>query len=106
MTANLHQFAYDCLAETEVDRKRAMAKALFDGISSGELVAGAIELPTLEEAGRPARPVLVHPREVPKRKLGSISGRAAAIQLVNDAAVLVRTGHRKHIDLAIPIRAE
>ena len=79
MTANLHQFAYDCLVETDVDRKRAMAKALFDGISSGELSAGAIELPMLEEAGRPARPELVHPREVPKRKLGSITGRAAAI---------------------------
>lgn len=79
MTANLHQFAYECLVESDVDRKCALAKALYEGISSGELSDGAIELPSLEEAGRPARPVLVHPREVPKRKLGSIAGRAAAI---------------------------
>ena len=79
MSANLHQFAYDCLHETSVDKKCMLAKTLFDGVSSGTLSAGDIELPDIEEAGRPEKPELVHPRDVPKRKLGTLQGRAAAI---------------------------
>ena len=79
MSTNLHQVAYDCLAENDVEKKCISAQALFEGISSGKLTASPVELPSLQEAGRPARPELVHPREVPKRKLGTVQGRAAAI---------------------------
>ena len=79
MTKNLHQFAYDCLIESDAAQKCRMAKALFEGVSEGKLSAGTIDLPELKEAGRPERPELVHPREVPKRKLGTVQGRAAAI---------------------------
>ncbi|MCU0835585.1 MAG: ferritin-like domain-containing protein [Chromatiaceae bacterium] len=50
--------------------------------------AGALTLdetrPTgaLEEPGRPARPVLVHPRDLPRRGLGTVEGRAALIHAV------------------------
>jgi uncharacterized ferritin-like protein (DUF455 family) len=39
-------------------------------------------LPGLEQPGRPARPVLVAPRELPKRGMGSAEGRAALIPAV------------------------
>jgi len=76
---NLHTTAYECLTEQDVDQKLLLAKKLNDDLLAGNLQISAVELPAVEQAGRPDRPDLVHPREVPKRKLGTDKGKAAAI---------------------------
>lgn len=43
---------------------------------------GAATAGGLDEPGRPARPVLVHPRDLPRRGLGTVEGRAALIHAV------------------------
>ena len=76
---NLHQRAYLCLIETDVELKRALVSELYKQLNNGELTIEPIELADVNVAGRPAKPELVSPREVPKRKLGSDKGKAAAI---------------------------
>jgi uncharacterized ferritin-like protein (DUF455 family) len=42
---------------------------------SGLLDIGNIELADVVDAGRPARPVLVHPRDLPRRSFATEEGR-------------------------------
>ena len=76
---NLHTAAYNCLTEQNLDQKLIQAKKLNDDLLEGNLMITAIDLPAVELAGRPEKPELVHPRQVPKRKLGTDKGKAAAI---------------------------
>ena len=76
---NLHTAAYDCLIEKNLEHKLILAKMLNDDLVEGNLAISAVELPPVGQAGRPEKPQLVHPREVPKRKLGTDKGKAAAI---------------------------
>ena len=76
---NLHQQAYLCLIENDVETKLALARDLHDDLQQGRLTPGAADLPETLQAGRPETPELVSPRKVPKRKLGTDKGRAAAI---------------------------
>lgn len=83
MPADLHTAAERCLRSTGVDRKLALAQALWDDCRAGRLAAGGpIEGPALLEAGRPARPALVRPAELPQRRLTTAQGRAALIHAV------------------------
>jgi len=79
MMENLHERAYFCLIETDVDAKLALAGSLNNDFKAGKLDIVDIELPDVVHAGRPEKPVLVSPRLTPKRKLGTDKGRAAAI---------------------------
>jgi uncharacterized ferritin-like protein (DUF455 family) len=57
--------------------------ALADDWVAGSLRVDAdIALPAVTEAGRPERPALVHPRDLPRRRLGSPDGLAAMIHAV------------------------
>ena len=76
---NLHEQAYQCLLTDSVEDKLLLAEKLYDDFRQGKLLAEDIELPEILQAGHPQNPRLVPPREVPKRKLGTDSGRAAAI---------------------------
>lgn len=70
----------DALCETDPVRKCLRVAAL----SLEQVLAAAAERPgdAARIPGRPARPCLIHPREVPHRGLGSIAGRAALIHAV------------------------
>jgi len=76
---NLHEQALFCLIEPSVEKKLQLAKSLNQALLAGELEIKNIKLPEIVEAGRPQKPELVSPRKVPKRKLGTDKGRAAAI---------------------------
>jgi uncharacterized ferritin-like protein (DUF455 family) len=64
---NLHTAAYNCLTEQNLEQKLLLAKKLNDDLLEGNLTISAVDLPAVEQAGRPEKPQLVHPREVPKR---------------------------------------
>lgn len=72
------ELARQCLRETDVEEKLALTAQAADAwgrLPAGQgAVADALDL---EVPGRPARPVLVAPRELKRRRLGSPAGRAA-----------------------------
>jgi len=82
MSKNLHEAAYRCLLTPRLDEKLQLARALWVDWQNGGLTVEEIELPLLDQAGRPEKPELVSPSEVPRRKLGSPLGHAAMIHAV------------------------
>ncbi|RMG36745.1 MAG: DUF455 family protein [Gammaproteobacteria bacterium] len=82
MQQNLHAAAQRCLLATDITEKLDLATRLFADWRAGRLCAEPVELPDVVEPGRPARPVLVPPSRVPRRRLGSREGRAALIHAV------------------------
>jgi uncharacterized ferritin-like protein (DUF455 family) len=82
MLENLHVRAHACLCSSEVTQKLALAQALWADWQAGRLQLAAVPLPDVPQAGRPARPELVPPSAVPKRRIGSPEGHAALIHAV------------------------
>lgn len=82
MDDNLHRAALTCLLEPDPARKCACSQATHAAIAAGRCRAGASVLPPLAEPGRPARPELVAPRELPRRSLRDAVGHAALIHAI------------------------
>ncbi len=83
MSVNLFEAARACLAETDPAAKVAAARKLDEAWRAGELTAAPAPAPDdLIEAGRPACPVLVAPRDLPRRRLGSREGQAAMLHAI------------------------
>ena len=75
--ATLRSLCLAALAEVDIDCKTALVRAVdIEALPTGR-ESSLTELPSVP--GRPARPLLVTPREVPQRSLGSVEGRAALI---------------------------
>ncbi|QHS09721.1 ferritin-like domain-containing protein [Sinimarinibacterium sp. NLF-5-8] len=70
--------AFAALIESEPARKCARVAALVWAPSSTRAAA----LDWSQVPGRPARPELIHPRDVPHRGLGSVAGRCALMHAV------------------------
>jgi uncharacterized ferritin-like protein (DUF455 family) len=77
---NLHAATRAALLETDSDAKLAAVARLCSDWSAGHLVAGPYDdADPIVAAGRPARPVLVPPDQVPRRELSHPEGHAALI---------------------------
>lgn len=81
---NLLRAAQQCLAEPDPLRKVALTQHYAAQFRAGRLKAPAEAPPPepIRMPGRPVRPTLVHPRELPRRGLGSAEGRAAFIHAI------------------------
>ncbi len=80
---NLFEAAHRCLMEKSVARKVQDTQAMAQLWREGGLSLADWDAPSTEvEAGRPARPELVHPRELSRRTLAHERGRAALIHAV------------------------
>lgn len=81
---SLFAAARACLDAASPDDKPARTFEAADAFARGELSSdGELDGPEpIRMPGRPATPKLVHPRDLPKRGLGSIQGRAAFIHAV------------------------
>jgi len=83
MSSNLYVAAEACLASREAGQKCRLAKALWRDWQAGRLHRGGeIEAPRLFDAGRPARPELVPPRQLSQRRPGTREGHAALVHAV------------------------
>jgi uncharacterized ferritin-like protein (DUF455 family) len=83
MTENLFIAAHACLASRGVAEKCRLANRLADDWAADRLDSSPdVLLPEVYEAGRPDRPPLVHPRELPRRRLGTAEGLAAMVHAV------------------------
>ncbi|MFD0740518.1 ferritin-like domain-containing protein [Lysobacter koreensis] len=84
MTASLFDAARACLDAATPDDKLALTFAAAQAFARGELAipadAGAPE--PIRMPGRPERPRLVHPRELPRRGFGTPEGRAAFVHAI------------------------
>ncbi|MFC3813818.1 ferritin-like domain-containing protein [Lysobacter sp. GCM10012299] len=84
MEGSLFSAARACLDAITPDDKLALTFAAAEAFASGKLAIDenapgpeAIRMP-----GRPERPLLVHPRDLPKRGFGTADGRAAFIHAI------------------------
>lgn len=80
MTTDLHGAARACLAECDPERKCARTRETWDRLQSGTLsIVAAAHGASLDAPGHPARPELVPPRALPRRRLSTLEGRAALL---------------------------
>lgn len=81
---DLFAAAHRCLLAATPDDKLSLTFAAADAFARGALVADDDAPPPTPIAmpGRPPRPRLVHPRDLPRRGLGSIAGRAAFVHAI------------------------
>ncbi len=79
---NLRQAALKALRESDLEAKLQRVAALARERREGRLVVAEWGGADLVEPGRPARPVLVDPRELPRRRLGSEAGRLSMIHAI------------------------
>jgi uncharacterized ferritin-like protein (DUF455 family) len=80
---NLFLAAGDCLGCTDVAEKLALTDAVAHAFAGGRLSpATETAADPIGAPGRPPRPRLVSPRELPQRGLGTSAGRAALVHAV------------------------
>lgn len=81
---DLFEAAWECLAAESPDAKVAATGRAAEAFSRGELAipADAPSPRPIGMPGRPSRPRLVHPRDLPRRGFGSDEGRAAFIHAI------------------------
>ena len=81
---NLFHRVYDCLMQTDVDLKmRQLQDIIIDWTESKLSLDDAPEIiQRVPDPGRPAKPDLVPPRELPKRGLGSKEGHAGLMHAI------------------------
>lgn len=80
---NLFENAYQALRAPDVDQKITLVRQMQSDWQADKLIADPeIELPYTNKAGHPDKPDLVAPRNLPKRRLGSIQGQAAMIHAI------------------------
>ena len=84
MARDLFQRAYHALAAADPDEKLRLTHGLAAGFAAGAVTIDGAAAPPgpIGVPGRPAKPALVHPRDVPKRGLGSVEGRAAFLHAI------------------------
>ncbi len=75
---NIFKFAEACLLQTTIDEKLALTHQAWQTLENGQLSLLS-EQPALpiEQVTFPDRPILLPPRDMPKRKFGSTEGIAA-----------------------------
>jgi len=81
---SLFAAAAECLAAADPDGKTELTRRHAAAFARGELCIPAAAPPPdpIRMPGRPPRPKLVHPRELPRRGLGSDEGRAAFLHAI------------------------
>ena len=84
MAGSLFDAARACLAAPSPEDKLALTRAAAAAFARGDLAAQDDAPPPepIRMPGRPARPRLVHPRELPRRGFGTREGRAAFLHAV------------------------
>lgn len=81
---SLFTAAHACLRAASPDEKVALTLSTAEAFARGELDIDADTPPPepIRMPGRPERPKLVHPRELPRRGFGNVEGRAAFIHSI------------------------
>jgi uncharacterized ferritin-like protein (DUF455 family) len=82
-SGSLYEAARACLLAKDLEQKLSLTDKTAAAWEAGELaLAGHNPSQEITEAGRPARPELVNPQQLPRRRLGSEKGRLALIHAI------------------------
>ena len=80
---NLHDAARHCLLAQDLEQKLSLTDETAAAWQAGGLsLDGQTASQPIADAGRPARPELVNPQQLPRRRLGSERGRLALIHAI------------------------
>lgn len=80
---NIFQSVYDCLMEVDLDRKVSkLAQLQIDWADDLLEFTPTEAIHRVPDPGRPEKPLLVSPKELPKRRLGSPEGHAALMHSI------------------------
>lgn len=83
MRANFFEAVFGCIMQAEPDAKCERTGRLAELLDAETLSASeALPIEPILIPGRPGRPVLVDPTEVPRRRLGGSEGRAALVHAI------------------------
>ena len=82
LSRNLFSRAQSCLLQATPEQKSTCVKQLVMDWRAGELTCDTVPLEPIGEPGRPVRPRLVAPRDLPRRKLTTTEGHAALIHAI------------------------
>jgi uncharacterized ferritin-like protein (DUF455 family) len=83
MPRNLFDWARRCLDSCDPEEKTALTAQAFTELLAGELSLESVAAPLpFADAGRPARPKLVPPRNLPRRSPASREGRIALLHAI------------------------
>ena len=74
--------AYACLMQNNPDTKVELTNATVEAWHTGQFSTEPIKIELIEQPGRPENPVLVSPRDLPRRSLQSKEGHAALIHSI------------------------
>jgi uncharacterized ferritin-like protein (DUF455 family) len=81
--ANLFEQALRCLLIADPEQKVAAAMSLQERWLAGELSRNStVDIKSLPVPGRPEKPVLVDPKEVPRRNFSSLKGRLTLVHAI------------------------
>ncbi len=80
---NLFSLAYQCLSESRLDEKLVLSELAASNILSGSTEVSPIDNDIkIVKAGRPDKPTLIDPRDLPRRNMQNDEGRAAMIHSI------------------------
>ncbi|WP_245929670.1 ferritin-like domain-containing protein [Leucothrix pacifica] len=81
---SIHDAAFDCLMQSDIDLKVSQVRALFQEYESGGALCreSDTDIVRVEVPGRPEKPELVSPQSVKMRKLTTPEGRAVLVHAV------------------------
>jgi uncharacterized ferritin-like protein (DUF455 family) len=83
MKPALFEASANCLALNDPQEKCTAVSALADAVEKGGFLWDrSYPVKPIKAPGRPSDPQLVHPSEVPRRRLGSVAGRAALVHAI------------------------
>jgi len=82
MIQNFFQQVHQCLMEGDIDQKVHLLDQIQQSFSNKQFSFTSIPIDRIPDPGRPAKPDLVPPKQLPKRKLGSKEGLAALMHAI------------------------
>ena len=83
MSSYLFETTWRILGQSNVEKKILSVEQLFHDWKDNKLIRESdFNLPDVKQAGRPEKPELMNPRNMPKRKMGNEQGRLAMIHAV------------------------
>jgi uncharacterized ferritin-like protein (DUF455 family) len=83
MQSDIFSLARECLDAVSIEAKLATSERAAEWIAAHDFATDSVALPLpIAQPGRPPRPRLVPPRELPRRGLGGAEGRAALVHAV------------------------
>ena len=83
MKKNFFEVVFECLMERDLDKKmQQLSQIQADWSEDNFDFTPTAEIVRIPDAGRPEKPQLVPPRELPKRRLGSKEGHASLMHSI------------------------